>query len=106
MNVKHASRVNTQSKLLMIGLDVSLQKHASDTGPETVVEVVVDVVVVVDEVVVDVVVLVVVVVVVLLPGFFSDGTHSSRRWISSGWAGPNWLFVNVCTVPKANFFVL
>src|SRR5262245_49933864 len=112
MNVKHASRVNTQSKLLMIGLDVSLQKHASDTGPQTVVEVVV----VVDEVVVDVVVLVVVVVVVLLVvvevvvvvalGFFSDGTHSSRRWMSSGWAGPNWLFVKVCTVPKAEFFVL
>ena len=35
-----------------------------------------------------------------------DGTHSSRRWISSGWAGPNWLFVKVCTVPKAEFFVL
>src|SRR5262249_56028433 len=104
MNVKHASRVNTQSKLLMIGLDVSLQKHASDTGPQTVVEVVVDVVVVVDEVVVDVVVLVVVVVVVLLPGFFSDGTHSSRRGISSGWAGPNWRVVNLFTLPTPTSF--
>ena len=27
--------------------------------------------------------------VVVTPGFFSDGTHSSRRWISSGLAGPN-----------------
>jgi hypothetical protein len=35
-----------------------------------------------------------------------NGTHSSRRWISSGWVGPNWLFVKVCTVPKAEFFVL
>ena len=49
---------------------------------------------------------VVVVVLVVGDGFFSDGTHSSRRWISSGWAGPNWLFVKVCTVPKAECFVL
>jgi hypothetical protein len=27
--------------------------------------------------------------VVVALGFFSDGTHSSRRWISSGLAGPN-----------------
>ena len=49
---------------------------------------------------------VVVDVVVVGTGFLSDGTHSSRRWISSGWAGPNWLFVNVCTVPNAEFLVL
>src|SRR5262249_44735202 len=71
-----------------------------------VVVVLVEVVVVVVVVVLDVVVGVVEVVVVVALGFFSDGTHSSRRWISSGWAGPNWLFVNVCTVPKAKFFVL
>jgi hypothetical protein len=41
------------------------------------------VVVVVDEVVDEVVE------VVVAPGFFCDGTHSSRRWISSGLAGPN-----------------
>ena len=94
-----------QMKLLVTGRTVlSLQKQSKVHGVQIVVDVVVDVVVVVEEVVVDVVVLVVVV--VLLPGFFSDGTHSSRRWISSGWAGPNWLFVNVCTVPKAEFFVL
>jgi hypothetical protein len=40
-------------------------------------------VVVVDEVVDEVVE------VVVALGFFSDGTHSSRRWISSGLAGPN-----------------
>src|SRR5262249_22826922 len=38
--------------------------------------------------------------------FLVDGTHSSRRWISSGCAGPNWSLVKVCTVPKAEFFVL
>lgn len=64
-----------------------------------------DVVVLVVDVVVEVVVDVVLVVVVV-PGFFSVGTQSSRRWISSGCAGPNWLFVNVCTVPNAEFFVL
>lgn len=47
-----------------------------------------------------------VVVVVVGTGFFSVGTHSSRRWISSGCAGPNWLFVKVCTIPNAEFFVL
>ena len=67
-----------------------------------VVEVVVEDVVVVAGPEVDVVVDVVVV----GTGFLSDGTHSSRRWISRGCAGPNWLFVNVCTVPKAEFFVL
>ena len=51
-------------------------------------------------------VVVVEVVVVVAAGFFSDGTHSSRRWIRSGSAGPNWLLVNVCTVPNAEFFVL
>ena len=61
---------------------------------------------VVDVVDVVVVVLVVLVEVVVGDGFFNDGTHSSRRWIRSGLAGPNWLFVNVCTVPKAEFFVL
>jgi len=52
-------------------------------------------------VVVDVVLVVVeVLVVVVVPGFFSVGTQSSRRWISSGFAGPNWLLVNVCTIPN------
>ena len=57
-------------------------------------------------VVIDVVVVDEVLVVVVVPGFFSVGTQSSLRWISSGCAGPNWLFVNVCTIPNPEFFVL
>ena len=58
------------------------------------------------ELLVDIVVVGELVVVVVATGFFSDGTHSSRRWMSSGWAGPNWLFVYVWMVPNAEFFVL
>src|SRR5262245_31213504 len=48
-------------------------------------------------VVVDDVVVLVDVVVVVADGFLSDGTHSSRRWISVRSSGPNWLFVNTST---------
>ena len=53
-----------------------------------------------------VVVVVLLVVLVVGVGSFRVGTHSSRRWMSSGCVGPNWLLVNVCNVPKSVFFVL
>jgi hypothetical protein len=71
----------------------------------TVEEVLLVVVVVIGPVEDVVVVVGVEVVVVELPVLLVDGTHSSRRWISSGWAGPNWLLVNVWTVPSAEFLV-
>jgi hypothetical protein len=41
-----------------------------------------------------------VVVVVVVVGFLSDGTHSSRRWISVPWSGPNWLSSETTVVPN------
>ena len=43
---------------------------------------------------------VVVLEVVLAPGFLSDGTQSSRRWISVTWSGPNWFWIDLTTVPN------
>jgi hypothetical protein len=100
--------VATQSSSESVGT-----RNARLGDPYCVVVVVVEVVVVVVlEVVLLVVVLVVEVVVLLVlvdvgaevevvedtvvvVGFFSDGTHSSRRWISVTSSSPNW-FVIVC----------
>src|SRR5262249_2382732 len=73
-----------------------------------VVVVVVSVVLVVVVVVVSVVLVVVVVlvsvevVVVVALGFFSDGTHSSRRWIRKPPRRPNWLLMKNWTVPNGS----
>src|SRR5262245_44410831 len=85
---------------------LATQRVLSRNAPLGEPAIVVDVVVLVVVVTTIVVLVVVEVVDVVLPVLFVDGTHSSRRWISSGWPGPNWLLVNVRTSPKEPFFVL